>query len=74
MELKKEFCKNSHKHKKHCANDLESNDDSDYGTQSHGSDSTGELDTCKKCKENDLVQNYTYPSSIKAIPPTIWFK
>ena len=46
--LKKAFCKHSHKCKKRCANELESNDDSDYSSWSRRSNSTGELDTSKK--------------------------
>ena len=65
-EVKKAFRKQSHKCKKWHANDSESDSDSDYSSWSHGSDSTGELIICKKCKLNVSVNDNTYPSPNKA--------
>ena len=48
-------------------NESESDSDSDNSTWSHGSDSTGELIMCMKCKLNDSVNDNTYPSPNKAI-------
>ena len=67
MEVKKAFCKQSHKCKKRHANKSESDSDSDYSSWSRGSDSTGELGMCKKPKLNVTVNDYTYPSPSKAI-------
>jgi hypothetical protein len=66
-EVKKALRKQSHKPKKCRAKDSESDSDSDYSSWSHGSDSTGELNRCKKCKLNVPVKDYTYPSPNKAI-------
>ena len=66
-EVKKAFRKHSHKHKEHCVNDSESDSDSDNSLWSHGSDSTAESYLCKKRKLNVSVNDYTYPSTNKAI-------
>ena len=67
MEVTKVFHKQSHKRKKCCVNDSESDSNSDYSSWSRRPDSTGELDMCKKCKLNITVNDYTYPSPNKAI-------
>ena len=60
-EVKKAFRKHSHKCKKRRMNDSESDSDFDYSSWSHGSDSTGEWDMCKKRKLNVSVNDYAYP-------------
>jgi hypothetical protein len=66
-EVKKAFCKQSHKHKNHRTNNSKSDSDSDYSSWSRRSDSTEELYTCKKRNLNVWVNDYTYPSPNKAI-------
>ena len=61
------FRKQLQKPTKHRANDSESDSNSDYSSCSHGSDSTGELNICKKRTLNVTVNDYTYPSPSKAI-------
>jgi len=46
----------------------DSDSDSDDSTWRGGSDSIGELNTCKKHKQNSSLKTYTYPSPSKAIP------
>jgi hypothetical protein len=69
-ELKKAFHKHSHKCKKHRANELESNDDSNYSSWSRGSNSIRKLCPCKKLTLNKVVKNYPTPSPSTAVLQT----
>jgi hypothetical protein len=50
-----------------CTNDSESDSNSYYNLLSRGSESTGELHTCKNRKLNVSVNDSTYPSPNKDI-------
>ena len=66
-ELRKALCKESSKCKRRRTKESEIDSNSDDSSWSRGSDSTGELHTCKKSKLNAAVNSYTNRSLRKAI-------